>query len=94
MTVPAGGRLPYDVRITNDENVDTSAGKIDFTIPATTIFREVVGLDNCTPAPDGEILASSLTVTCDVPVLTPSEDLTVGSRRFRRCRATVAVPIA
>src|SRR5690606_33763729 len=39
--IPAGGTLPYDVRITNDGNYDTPAGRLDFTIPATTIYRGV-----------------------------------------------------
>lgn len=73
--IPAGGTLPYDLRITNDGNYDTVAGKLDLTIPATTIYRGVTGLDNCTPAPDGQVLAAPLVVSCDVPVLTPGQDL-------------------
>lgn len=73
--IPAGGEIPYGIRITNDGNYNTPAGKIAFTIPATTIYRGVDGLV-CSPEPDGSVLTEPLPVTCDVPVLTPAQNLT------------------
>lgn len=72
--IPAGGLLPYAVRIDNNDNVATPATTIDFTIPATSAFVGVDGLQNCTPLPDpsGTELAAPLVVTCDIPPLLPN----------------------
>lgn len=75
--IGAGGLLPYTVRIDNNDNAATPATTIDFTIPATTVFVGVDGLQNCTPLPDGSglPLAAPLVVRCDVPALAPASSL-------------------
>ncbi|WEK48815.1 MAG: SdrD B-like domain-containing protein [Candidatus Kaistia colombiensis] len=69
--IPAGGSLPYAIRIDNNDNAATPATTIAFTIPAKTVFVGVEGLLNCTPQPGGAELTAPLLVTCDVPELPP-----------------------
>lgn len=95
--MPAGGLLPYAVRIDNNDNVSTPATTIDFTIPATAVFVGVDGLQNCTPQPDagGLELTAPLVVTCDVPKLAPGGDLkaSVNMRPMKTGNTTLAAKI-
>lgn len=76
--LPAGGLLPYTVKIGSNANTPIPATTVVFTIPATTVFLGVDGLQNCAPLPDpdGEKLAAPLQVTCDVPGLSPAKEIT------------------
>ncbi|HEY8577175.1 MAG TPA: SdrD B-like domain-containing protein [Devosia sp.] len=67
--IPAGALLPYTVRIDNNDNVATPATTITFDIPATADFIDVMGFSNCVSSPG---TGQPATVTCDVPVLSPS----------------------
>ena len=95
--IPAGGALPYAIRIDNNDNLATPATTIGFTIPAATVFVGIDGLENCTPLPDsgGETLAAPLTVTCDVPALSPGQVLnaTVNLRPMVKGNITLAAKI-
>ena len=95
--LPAGSLLPYAVRIDNNDNVSTPATTIDFTIPATTVFVGVDGLQNCTPLPDagGAELTAPLVVTCDVPALAPNAVLnaTVNMRPMKMGNVSLAAKI-
>lgn len=64
--IPAGGLLPYSVRIDNNSNGNNPATAITFTIPASAEFIGVDGLDSCVPSPAS---GQPATVTCDVPAL-------------------------
>lgn len=64
--IPAGGLLPYSVRIDNNSNGSTPATEITFTIPASAEFLGVDGLNNCLPSP---VSGQPATVTCAVPAL-------------------------
>jgi len=72
--MPAGGLLPYSIRIDNNGNTATPPTTVAFTIPASTIFTGITGLANCLPLPDADetVLAAPLSVTCDVPALSPN----------------------
>ncbi|WP_378945362.1 SdrD B-like domain-containing protein [Mesorhizobium sp. ANAO-SY3R2] len=93
--LPAGGLLPYTVRIDNNDNVSTPATTIDITIPATTVFVGVDGLQNCSPLPTGAEQAAPLVVTCDVPTLAPGAVLnaTVNLRPMQMGNVTLAAKI-
>lgn len=76
--LPAGGLLPYTVKIGSNANTPIPPTTVVFTIPATTVFLGVDGdLKNCTPLPDpaGEKLTAPLDVTCDVPGLSPAKEI-------------------
>ncbi|PWK73960.1 SdrD B-like domain-containing protein [Aminobacter sp. AP02] len=95
--IAAGGLLPYAVRIDNNDNVSTPATTINFTIPVSTVFVGVDGLQNCTPLPDpsGAELTAPLVVTCDVPALAPNAVLnaTVKMRPMDAGNVTLAAKI-
>lgn len=93
--LPAGGLLPSTVRIDNNDNLSTPATTIDFTIPATTVFVGVNGLQNCTPLPTGGEQTAPLVVTCDVPTLAPGAVLsaTINLRPMQMGNVTLAAKI-
>lgn len=64
--MPAGGLLPYGVRIDSSADGGTPASSITFTIPATATYEGISGLDNCVGTPD---LTAPTSVKCDVPAL-------------------------
>lgn len=64
--MPAGGLLPYGIRIDSSANGGTPASSITFTIPATATYEGISGLDNCVGTPD---LVTPTSVKCDVPAL-------------------------
>ncbi|MGB3815128.1 MAG: SdrD B-like domain-containing protein [Shinella sp.] len=94
--IPAGGLLPYAVRIDNNDNASTPSTTVEFTIPATTVFVGVDGLQNCTPLPDASQLTAPLQVTCDVPTLSPGSGLnaTVNLRPMAMGNISLAAKIA
>lgn len=71
--LPAGGLLPYAVRIDNNDNKAKPASKITFTVPANTVYLGVDGLQGCSPDPDSAepVLDAPLIVTCDVAAINP-----------------------
>ena len=76
-SVPAGGSLPYKVVIANFGNGNTPAGKVELLVPATTDYKSITGLENCSVAANTDDPASPYSiVTCDVPVLAPGEEIT------------------
>ncbi|HQZ12725.1 MAG TPA: SdrD B-like domain-containing protein [Devosia sp.] len=65
----AGGVLPYQLRVDNNDNDPTPPTQITFAIPAGAEFIGVTGLANCVPVP---AVGQPATVTCDVPALSPA----------------------
>ncbi len=71
----AGAEVPYVFKIENNDNYATPATKITFTLPASTVYLGVSGLEGCAPQPvlPEEVLTAPMQVTCDVPALQPQE---------------------
>ncbi|MGQ5717548.1 hypothetical protein [Pseudochrobactrum asaccharolyticum] len=70
-TVIAGERAVFKANVSNAQNTETSATKVNFIIPKNSKLIEINGYQNCTPSlPDpDETLINDFTVSCDVPAL-------------------------
>jgi uncharacterized repeat protein (TIGR01451 family) len=65
-TIPAGGTVPFNIRVTNDSTTAAPATTLELIIPAQTVFVSGTGaITGCTPTP----LTVTGTVTCNVPAL-------------------------